>query len=173
MQVTHRFEHHNFGVSHVMFSPDDQLVCTSSWDNTAVLCPLWSDQGNITLSGHRNPITCADFNGRNQLATSSWDKTIRLWDIERGVSCPMTGHGDVVWSVTFNPASPNVLASVSRDLTTALWDTRMAGRVTCLSDVPVHMNCVKFSPDGTKLVSGGSNSTILLRESFNVVSSSF
>ena len=62
-------------------------------------------------------------------ATSSWDKTVRIWDVNKGVSCPMTGHVDVVWCVSYSPTNPNVVASVSRDSTTSLWDTRMGGRL--------------------------------------------
>ena len=66
--------------------------------------------------------------GYNPQATSSWDRNIRIWDIVKGASCPMTGHTDVVWSVSFNPTTPHILASVSRDKTTCIWDTRMAGQ---------------------------------------------
>ena len=33
------------------------------------------------------------------------------------------------------------------------------------------LNCVKFSPDGTKLVTAGEDSTIVIRETANLVGS--
>lgn len=79
----------------------------------------------------------------------------------------MTGHLDVVWCVAYCPTNPNVVASVSRDCTTCLWDTRMGGRVATLSDGTAKMNCVTFSRDGVKLATAGARSNITLRDPAN------
>ena len=35
-----------------------------------------------TLTGHEGPISCLRFNGRGtQLASGSWDHTVRTWDL--------------------------------------------------------------------------------------------
>ena len=44
-----------------------------------------------------------------------------------------------------------------------------SGRVATLTDGPVKMNCVTFSPDGEKLVAAGSRSNITLRQPSNLV----
>jgi len=165
-QIISNITSHNFGITWCCFSPDSNVLCTCSWDNTAVLsCPRTGNALSL-LQGHRSPVTCADFSSSGMLATSSWDRNIRLWDVVKNTSCPMTGHTDVVWSVSFNPATPHILASVSRDKTTSLWDTRMAGRVKAMESD--NMTVARFSPDGSKLVSVGNDASILIRDTKNL-----
>ena len=37
----------------------------------------------MTLSGHKEGISSAQWVGTNEVYTSSWDHTIRMWDIEQ------------------------------------------------------------------------------------------
>jgi WD40 repeat protein len=57
------------------------------------------------------------------LASGSFDKTIRLWDVAKGqpIGVPLTGHTDKVFSVAFSPDG-RTLASGSADNTIRLWD---------------------------------------------------
>jgi WD40 repeat protein len=57
------------------------------------------------------------------LATGSEDNTIILWDAATGqpLGEPLTGHHDIVISVTFSPDG-QTLASGSGDGTIILWD---------------------------------------------------
>jgi WD40 repeat protein len=62
------------------------------------------------------------------LATSSGDKTVRLWDVaSRQPLATLTGHEKPVFRVVFSPDG-KILASGSEDKTVRLWD------VTPLSD---------------------------------------
>jgi WD40 repeat protein len=56
------------------------------------------------------------------LATSSGDKTVRLWHVSTGECCKtLYGHANRVNAVTFNP-NGRLLASGSDDETIRLWD---------------------------------------------------
>ena len=63
---------------------------------------------------------CFSPNGK-QLATGSFDRTVRLWDVETGAFVKtLRGHGSVVRSVCFSPDG-RLVASCSADRTVRLW----------------------------------------------------
>ena len=56
------------------------------------------------------------------LATGGFDKTIRIWDVHKGIHLQThNGHTDLVYALDFN-ADGSTLASGSRDGTVLLWD---------------------------------------------------
>ena len=55
------------------------------------------------------------------LASGSWDRTVRLWDVRTGdLIRTLTGHTSFVYSVSFSPEG-QTLASGSSDGTVLLW----------------------------------------------------
>ena len=75
-----------------------------------------------TLERHSDMVTSVCFSpDGKQLASGSWDSTVRLWDAETG-ACVRTleGHGDAVDSVCFSPDG-RTLASGSEDMTARVW----------------------------------------------------
>ena len=75
-----------------------------------------------TLTGHSNSVISMSFSPDGQtLASSSGDKTIKLWNLSTGqVLRTLTGHSDNVYSVSFSPDG-QTLASSSGDKTIKLW----------------------------------------------------
>jgi WD40 repeat protein len=98
------------------------------------------------------------------LASSSLDKTITLWDVERRVplSIPLTGHTDVVLAVAFSPDG-KTLASSSNDKTVILWDVASRRRIgRPLARHKQEVKALAFSPDGKTLATGSADRTIIL-----------
>ena len=64
-------------------SRSGDLIAAGS--NTPFNIYIWSLRtGKLldTLTGHEGPISCLRFNGRGtQLASGSWDHTVRTWDL--------------------------------------------------------------------------------------------
>lgn len=75
------------------------------------------------LNGHKGPISGIAFRpNRGTLATSSWDRTVRLWDMyERKGTCETLEHSKEVLSVAFRPDGKEFASSTTSG-EIQLWD---------------------------------------------------
>ena len=88
--------------------------------------------------------------------------SIGLWiyDVETGEELnTLTGHTDVVWSVSFSPDG-STLASGSADRTIRLWDANTGEHLHTLTRHTGFVRNVSFSPDGSKLASASEDRTV-------------
>jgi WD40 repeat protein len=110
------------------------------------------------------------------LATSSYDRTVRLWDAATGRQEPsLEGTGGPAYHVAFSPDG-RTLASVGgrstaevagTDLPTgwvALWDLAGRKRIGPLAELPEEVSCVAFSPDGRLLAVNGPGAVVTVWE---------
>ncbi|KAK1229844.1 U3 snoRNP protein [Marasmius sp. AFHP31] len=101
--------------SSLAVDPSGEVVAAGSADSFEIF--LWSVQtGKLldVLSGHEGPISSLAFSpsGANQLASGSWDRTVRVWNVfgrSRAVE-PFTLNSDVL-SIAFRPDGKEVAAS--------------------------------------------------------------
>ena len=113
-----------------------------------------------TLSGHTDTVRCvAFFPDNRRLVSSSWDNTVRIWDVETGLQTgdPFTGHTDVVRSVAVAPNAQRI-ASVAEDRTLRVWCVS-TGQLA-YDPIDGHASglwCVTFSPDGRRIATTGDN----------------
>ncbi|KAL6502957.1 hypothetical protein OROHE_024125 [Orobanche hederae] len=88
------------------FSSDGKLLASAGYDKKAVLWNMDTLQTEATTEEHQLLITDVRFRPNStQLATASFDKSLRLWDATNPSYClhAYTGHTSHVMSLDFHP----------------------------------------------------------------------
>lgn len=144
---------HEKDITHSVFSPDEKMLLTTSWDKTA---RLWQAQtGELLQSfiGHESSVNHAAFSPTDskKIITVSDDNTARLWDIQTGkLLYRIDAHRDNVRRVLFAPDGKTIV-TVSEDNTARVWNEE--GYYLYRFKKEQHrISHVTFSPDGKTFV---------------------
>ncbi|QOU19940.1 U3 snoRNP protein [Brettanomyces bruxellensis] len=178
--------------SSVAVDSSGEVVAAGSLDDFAI--HVWSVRtGQLLdqLAGHEGPVSCLSFGteGKALLASSSWDKTIRIWDIfsRTQTSEPLDTTTEVL-SLAMRPDSKEVAAS-TLDGKIVFWDVEtgkqlreidgkkdiLQGRYTEDPFTSQHsargkcFSTIAYSFDGLTLVAAGNNNSICLYDLPNEV----
>ena len=74
------------------------------------------------MNGHHDHLTGLAFSSDSrQLASTGWDRTVRVWDVGPAERIDHRGHTGPVWCVGFGPGG-HTLISASNDRTVRNWD---------------------------------------------------
>ncbi len=166
---------HDDAVLSLAFSRDGKLLASGGWDNYIVLWDVETGRKRL-LKGHRGGVTALRFGtgdasaGENRdsalLASGSEDHTVRLWDVESAVNLlTLPGHRDTVAAVAFD--AQRRLTAAAEDGGIRQWDLAAAGNRPELATLVGHTapaSVVAFSPDSSRLVSGGWDGSLRLWE---------
>ncbi|ETO29075.1 WD-40 repeat protein, partial [Reticulomyxa filosa] len=174
------FQGHSNRVTCAQFSPDGQTIVSSSNDQTIrVGVDIWSTIftrwlyhcvifGGCCNSNMGFEIWLRSFKiGRpfgscnkaqfspdgHAIVSSSYDKTIRIWDLTAGkLVRTLKGHFNVVTGAQFSPNSRTIVSS-SWDKTIRLWDVESGKELQKLEGHPTWVRGAQFSPNGRIVVS--------------------
>ena len=94
------------------------------------------------------------------IASASWDKTVKLWNMQGQEIKTLKGHGSLVWGVAFSPDGKTI-ASASGDKTVKLWNMQ-GEEIKTLNGHDSVVIGVAFSPDGKTIASSSYDKTVKL-----------
>ncbi|PVI00227.1 hypothetical protein DM02DRAFT_672188 [Periconia macrospinosa] len=99
-----------------------------------------------TLEGHSDSVSSVAFSPNSaRLASTSYDKTVKIWDTSSGICLQTLVHSDWVFFVTFSPCGARV-ASASWHGIIKIWDVRSGA---CLQTLDFKKQLHKISFDAT------------------------
>lgn len=133
------FQGHTNEVNAIKWDPQGQLLASCSDDMTLKIWSMKQDTCVHDLKAHSKEIYTIKWSPTGPgtqnpnmnliLASASFDSTVRLWDVERGVCIhTLTKHTEPVYSVAFSPDG-KFLASGSFDKCVHIWSTQTGGLV--------------------------------------------
>lgn len=165
LQLKGVLEGHNGWVTQIASNPKyPDMILSSSRDKSLIMWKLTRDEHcygmpQKRLQGHSHFITDVVMSSDGNYALSgSWDKTLRLWDLQSGnTTRRFEGHTKDVLSVAFSADNRQIISG-SRDKTVKLWNTLADCKYTIQDDGHSDwVSCVRFSPSTSNplIVSAG------------------
>ncbi|WP_019506832.1 NB-ARC domain-containing protein [Pleurocapsa sp. PCC 7319] len=157
------FQGHTSWVVSLAWSPNGNMLASSSYDKTIRLWNPLTGHCVKTLTGHTNWVLSIAWSPDGKmLASGGDDQTIRIWDVQQEkCSQILSGHKNWVMSVAWSPDG-TVLASGGDDQTIRIWDVQQEKCRQILSGHTNWVRSVAISPDGKMLASGSDDQTIKL-----------
>ncbi|MBD2386063.1 nSTAND1 domain-containing NTPase [Cylindrospermum sp. FACHB-282] len=115
-----------------------------------------------SFSGHSDIVTDISFSPDGKvIASSSLDKSVRLWRVDGGLIKVWNADDGWVNTVCFSPDG-KVIASGGEDNVVKLWQVSNGKLITSLVGHKGRITRVKFSPDGKYIASASGDKTIKL-----------
>ena len=130
------------------------MLLSASRDKSLIIWNLTRDETSYgypkrSLHGHSHIVSdCVISSDGAYALSSSWDKTLRLWELSTGQTTRrFVGHTNDVLSVSFS-ADNRQIVSGSRDRTIKLWNTLGDCKFTITDKGHTEwVSCVRFSPN--------------------------
>lgn len=153
-------EGHGGWVTALTVSPENpNTLLSSSRDNSVLVWELTRHEEDYgfpvrALTGHSHFVSDVTISVDGQFAlTSSWDRTLKLWEIESGNALrTFSSHTKDVMSVAFSPDNRQIV-SCGRDRSIKLWNTLGECKYTLAPRSHTNwVSCVRFSPSDNKVI---------------------
>jgi guanine nucleotide-binding protein subunit beta-2-like 1 protein len=145
--------HRNWVTAITTTYEQSNVLISASRDKKIFVWELTPDGENVgyarrSMGGHSECVSdvCLSSDGQFCLS-SSWDKTMRLWDLNNGTTVrKFSGHTKDVNSVAFSGDNRQIVSG-SRDKTVKLWNTLAECKYTITEDMHTDwVSRVAFSP---------------------------
>merc|ERR1711927_103993 len=185
--------HSNWVTAIATTNENPDMILSASRDKTVMVWQLTREEGNYgypkkALRGHGHFVEDVVISSDGQFALSgSWDGTLRLWDLNTGLTTRRfvghdkdvlsvafsadnrhivsegEGHSEWVSCVSFSPnASHPLIVSGGWDKLVKVWNLSNCKLRTNLIGHAGYINAVTVSPDGSLCASGGKDGVAML-----------
>ncbi|KAL6842814.1 hypothetical protein ACP4OV_027658 [Aristida adscensionis] len=147
------------------FSSDGKLLATGGHDKKVVLWFADMLKPKSTLEEHSLLITDVRFSpGIGRLATSSFDKTVRVWDSDNPEYSlrTFTGHSASVMSLDFHPNKEDIICSCDSDGEVRSWSIKNGSCVTCVRAFNAAATQLRFQPRQGKYLAAASEKAVFI-----------
>jgi len=163
---------HTDKVNGIAFHPDalTQIpeigpnIATASSDGLVKLWSLkldWQQQKSANFKGHEDRVNMVDFHPMGKvIASTSHDKTWRLWDIETKKEILLQeGHSASVYPLSFQKDGA-LLATGDLAGIGLVWDLRSGKCILSLEGHVKQLLCIKFSGNCYQIITGSDDNTM-------------
>jgi WD40 repeat protein len=161
--------HDNY-VSLVAFSGDGGRILTVAWDGKA---RVWDINTGSIVTSFSEVTRSAAISPNGRVVLTTYEKSAKLWDANTG-SFIRAFSPEPVWdytyieSVAFSPDGTKVLTGFGWDFTSwsggqvIIWDVNSGVAIRTLSGHAGDVYSAIFSPDGSKVLTSGSDEAVRL-----------
>ncbi|KAG0288595.1 hypothetical protein BGZ96_007692 [Linnemannia gamsii] len=152
---------HNWTVTHLSFSPDNEQLVSASEDKLVKLWNVMTGCLEKTIEDQSETIACVVYSPDGDcIAAASHDATVRVYNRSSlDVELELKGHTGAVKSVTYSP-SGDLMATASYDWTVRIWNPKTGHQKYVMRGHTAWVTSVSISPNNSLVASSGQDMTV-------------
>ncbi len=160
----------HFGaVNSAAFSPDGTRVALAGIDRRITVWDARDGRRLAELQGHTGEVTALRFSpDGKRLASSAYDNEVRVWDVEAARTVLKLKHPLFSQCIDWSPDGRMLCAGADAGWDTEkphlaiLWNAETGQEIARLPGHRQHVTMVRFSPDGSRVATGASDSQLFV-----------